>query len=1326
MPTLFTDRPLREKLVGMPRKPLDPHLLEELKMAENAFEKGRLSRREFNKLLGLVAVSAGFSLAEMSPAHAWIATRMRKRSVLNPGASSSLSSLRLRASGGSYLSKTLSASAAGQKTFTLSCWFKRGILSASGSTYPFLFSAGTSGTDFFAVRLDDNVLAVEQYVSGYQFRLITSRVFRDMSAWMHLVVSIGTDNSVASERVRIFINGERVTDFSTANYPSVSLAMRWNANIGHEIGRLNLGSAYCFDGYLAEIYAIDGQSLSAASFGEFNSTTGQWVPKQYSGAFGANGFYLPFRSNSAVNGSGAASGSYPNVTGVSGMGADHSGNDNHWTGSGLATTDWGVDSPTNNYCTWNPLSNESPGATSNGLLYHSTGVAGGSGSSYGTMALPASGRWYYEVKIETISGVGPCYLGLHNLSSSAIYTNNGNYNGSGYGSSYTSGDIIGVAFDADSGKLFFSKNGTFQNSGDPAGGTGQAATLSAASWFPYIGDGSSTNTVAVTANFGQGGQAGLSHYSSAAGWFAYAPPTGFKALCTANLPTPAIQRPSAYFQALTYTGNGTSQRVGGHVSRASSYVVERSIRFNNPDTPYFEKTFSSAGNQKTWTWSGWLKRSRLGITNMGVFGAATGPSNYTEIMIDSSDRLYFDDYLGGVRCRRISNAVFKSTSQWFHLVVAVDTTQATASDRIKIYVDGVQMTSFSSATDYSQNADTYCSGANVHRLGAQGAHSNYNFDGLMAEVYFIDGQQLTPTSFAETDSSSGAWIPKSFSGSFGGNGCHLNFSDNSNNTAATIGKDLSGNAHHWTPTNISVTAGTGNDSLTDSPSQGGTDSGGTGDNSSANYCVFDFNLKSSATTLSDGGMTATSNSGDIYGAVGTLFASTGKWYAEYTVVASGGSNYPWLGWVKTGSQTGNFTPSIYFDRGGSIYSTHSASNYNTGVSSATTNDIIMVAFDIDSKKMWFGKNGSWFVGDPTAGTSPSVSGTAALPPGSYSLAGATYSARTFALNAGQRPFAHAPPSGFKPLNTKNLAAAEAACGKSLSGPPDLVWIKGRSGATDHAIYDTTRGSGLDLVSNSTAAETSQTTGLNSFQAGGFSVGSLAKLNSAGATYAAWVWRKGVTPGFDVVAYSSGASGDKSINHSLGVSPKFIITKARDDGTYNWTVYVAGITSNASALRLSHSGGLISNGPNWWGAGHSSTTFGVSSGNGVQANSNCIAYLWAEIPGFSKFGSYTGNGSADGPFVWCGFRPAYIIIKNSGGTGGSWNTLDGGRSPGNVVDDNLFSNLSNQEVVNDAAYSVDFLANGFKVRTTNTGFNESGSTLVFIAFAETPFKTALAR
>lgn len=292
--------------------------------------------------------------------------------------------------------------------------------------------------------------------------------------------------------------------------------------------------------------------------------------------------------------------------------------------------------------------------------------------------------------------------------------------------------------------------------------------------------------------------------------------------------------------------------------------------------------------------------------------------------------------------------------------------------------------------------------------------------------------------------------------------------------------------------------------------------------------------------------------------------------------------------------------------------------------------------------------------------------------------------------------------------------------------PDLLWIKSRNAATDHTIYDQVRGTQSRLESNNTDAEVTGDSGWLSATTENFTVGDLAQVNTLNNTYVSWLWDETPTAGFDIVSYAGDNTSNRNISHSLNVAPHFAIVKSQS--TSNWWVWHRNLTGNTYFLSLNGTAAQsLTNTP--WGTGNwSSTQFMVTNNATENANAtstNYIAYLWSEITGFSRFGSYLGNGSTDGPFVWCGFRPRWIMTKRANGSG-NWMIMDTLRPGYNLTDYVITAESSGAENTTGGFNRIDILSTGFKVRDSSAVNNFNGETYIFAAFAEIPFKYARAR
>jgi len=792
--------------------------------------------------------------------------------------------------------------------------------------------------------------------------------------------------------------------------------------------------------------------------------------------------------------------------------------------------------------------------------------------------------------------------------------------------------------------------------------------------------------------------------------------------------------------------------LGAGADAAVGYQVSRSIRLNSADSAHFSRTPGSAGNRKTWTWAGWVKRSGLGAVQE-IFAGGDGGTDTTqfEIGFAGSDIFYC---WGAVTEYLNTTQVFRDAGAWYHIVVAFDTTQATANNRLRLYVNGLEVTTFSTnnRASLTQNGDFGVNQAALHTIGRRASAASWYLNGYLADIHFIDGQALDPTSFTETDASTGQLIPKAFTGSYCTNGFRLTFSDNSGTTSTTLGKDAAG-SNNFTPSGFSVASGAGNDSLVDSPTGYGTDTGA-GNEVRGSYCTFNPLFAVTSLTLSNGNLETSSPGAAWKNAKGTFAMTSGKWYWEHTVPATGASD-GYIGGVATA--TADYSSSstgIWGRQGTTKYSNGSSS---TPFSSTTSGDILGFAFDADTGKLWVAQNGTW-VGDPAAGTSESWS---SIPSGVFPYVAAYNQANV--INFGQRAFAYTNGrSGFKALCSHNLPEPTILQGttakdvklytgngstQTISGlgfSPDLVWIKGRSIAADHGLFDIVRGTTKRLVSNATQAEDTQS-GVTAFNSNGFDLGSYAGQNNNNDTYAAWCWdagsstdtnntagsitssvRANATAGFSIVTYT-GTGSAATVGHGLGVAPSMIIVKSRNTGSTNWGVYHVGVSSTPqnSALNLDNTGAIDTQSAYWNNTAPTSTVFSVGTWGGSNGSTRTyVAYCFAPVVGYSSALSWTGNGSNDGPMLHCGFAPRFFIAKRTDSSNDWWMWDTARSNTGNPVDEWLSPNRSDQEYGNDADF--DFLSNGVKIRTSSSSVNASGGTYIGFAWAESPFNYARAR
>ena len=779
-------------------------------------------------------------------------------------------------------------------------------------------------------------------------------------------------------------------------------------------------------------------------------------------------------------------------------------------------------------------------------------------------------------------------------------------------------------------------------------------------------------------------------------------------------------------------------------SVSGEYQISRSLRFNSADSAYLSRTPASAGSLTTWTYSFWWKPCAIGASSPKLFDVGGAYVNA------QSDGTLYIEAVGGVL---VTSQVFRDFSAWYHIVITANSTNATSSDRLRLYVNGVRVTAFATNNQPSLDATSSWNSAVEHNISRRiAAPSNSYIDGYLTEINFIDGQALTPSSFGETNETTGVWSPIAYAGSYGTNGFYLNFSDNSDVTAATLGKDDSGNGNNWTPSGspgFSVTAGAGNDSLVDTPTPYGDDTGAGGE-VRGNYATLNPLNSNATVALSNGNLQAVANATNWFPSLGTIGMSSEKWYWEQTIT-SGTDAFVGLGAVGASIAAG-FYPGVqsttysYYASNGNKYNNNSNSAYGA---TWTLNDVIGTAFDADAGTLTFYKNG---VSQGTA-----FSG---IPANTY-LPMIAVVADTLSMNFGQRPFAHTAPSGFKALVTTNLPDPTVVQGNdyfntvlytgtlttphAISGvgfAPDFIWFKSRSQAYNNYLFNKITSGSNFLWSN--APNTEGTTGDSiSFDSDGFTITAGSALNDSFGSpnnMVAWNWKAdgagslnelgtisstvsaNTIAGISIVTWTNPASGTPTIGHGLGVAPSFIIVKDRTFA-YNWDV---GCDSIGWANRLNlNTTGTTSSG--FWNSTAPTVSVFTYAASGGNSGDSMVAYCFAEVEGFSKFGGYTGNGNsgASGTFVYLGFRPKFFLIKCSAGGVEAWWIYDSTRDSINYLDSMLSPNQSAAET-SSSAYEIDFLSNGIKIRVPYGYINGLSQSYIYAAFAENPFKYSLAR
>jgi hypothetical protein len=554
---------------------------------------------------------------------------------------------------------------------------------------------------------------------------------------------------------------------------------------------------------------------------------------------------------------------------------------------------------------------------------------------------------------------------------------------------------------------------------------------------------------------------------------------------------------------------------------AVNYPINNSLRFRASASAYLNRTPASAGNRQIFSFACWVKRGTLGtdyiLSVRNGTGAGVG-SFYIGFRLDQL-QIVSADSAGNIEYLVRSAAVYRDPSAWYHIVCAVDTTQATSSNRVKIYVNGVQVTALDGASSYpTQNLNSAAINTTVpHYFGREDFEGGTAYhDYYLTEIYFIDGTALTPSSFGTTDAY-GIWQPIPYTGAYGTNGYYLPFTDNSALTTSSnvgLGKDFSGNGNYWVTNNISITAGSTYDSMKDVPTNTNSNT--------ANYCVLNpiFNVNGTNVTYSNGNLTfshpANSGNAQLMAIRGTIALPAGKYYWEYIVGATvndqvGIGNNVALGGSPDGTAGARYLNSGAFQ-----------SNYTNPSSAAsyTTNDIIGVAYDQPNGTLAFYKNNS------LQGTITNISTTEIFFPSRSPSSSGTGGAGSF--NFGQQPFSYTPPTGFLPLNTYNLPTPTILAGNQYMDATTFtapIGVGGTGGGRNGANSGTGgQGAGFSGVLSSSGTQLVIAAG----GGGGGGGGGFGGGNNGGAATAG-----GAGSGAGGSGYSGSGSGGSMTNGSGG-------------------------------------------------------------------------------------------------------------------------------------------------------------------------------------------------
>ncbi len=779
----------------------------------------------------------------------------------------------------------------------------------------------------------------------------------------------------------------------------------------------------------------------------------------------------------------------------------------------------------------------------------------------------------------------------------------------------------------------------------------------------------------------------------------------------------------------------------GAAGQGGGYEIDQSIRFNDGDSAKLTGGTGQTGSGVAFTLSAWIKRGTLTATTNGsdaktVWSAGNFGSSRFIVRFGSGgsgtegNELLFSLKISNSWTELYTNQLFRDVGGWYHLVIVWDTANATAGDRRRIYVNGERVTSFKyDSGDPSLNlaSDSWNNASYAHIIGME--NDTRFFDGYLAELYHIDGQALTAASFGETNDD-GVWVPKNASSlTFGTRGWYLKGQDSS-----ALGDDTSGNGNDFTSSGLTTA-----DQMLDTPTNSFWTLNPT-DRHGSNVTILDGNLRADCTSSAEGSVFA------------PMLPKTGKWAWKITATLNMGSGaeYPVLGIVPSDNadlvspmRSGGTGEGYGAD--GRFFSASAGSNSSYGATWAD-GDVIEVGWDADNGTLSF-----WHNGSAQGAARTGLTGRWKPAQDHYSTAGGDTLS-----DFGQSGYTPTD-SSYKTLCTANLPTPSITDGSKYFQPtlyegngstqsinqagnstfqPDWVWIKNRDASDAHALFDAVRGATEVLSSNATTTEATNDDTLTGFESDGFALGDDVIVNTNNESYVAWQWLANgsgssnedgsinttstsvnTTAGFSISTYTGNATVGATVGHGLGVAPKMVIVKSRSNSE-NW------IVGNDSmgwtkAIYLNSTSGPFTLDIYWNNTAPTSSVVElhdhpVTNGSGY----TYVMYSFAEIPGYSSFSSYTGNGSTDGAFVYTGFKPSFVLLKRLSTQ--EWQMYDTERDPFNVSNHKLEPNSTSAESVLTSDNNLDFLSNGFKLRKSNGGMNASGSTYIYMAFAENPF------
>jgi hypothetical protein len=1203
-----------------------------------------------------------------------------------------------------FLSRTPGV-AGNRRTWTFSVWFKRGNITSVQN----LFNAGAS--EDIAINAADQLI-MNMGTCNY----ISTQLFRDPGAWFHLIVAVDTTQSVAASRVRFYGNGTEITAFGTETNPAQHEALAVNSSTLHSIGS-NEGGTEEWDGYLADVHLIDGQQLAPTSFGETDDQ-GNWVPIEFEeGSLGS-----------------AATITYTDE--------DSSGTDlTTYTFSSMALGSAGD----NRICL--------VGITAHaGTRTVSTLTVDGNACTYITskttdtntaelwMVPLTDGETSGDVVVQWSGGANRCgcivwnCLGVSSTNFDAV----------------TDAPAISVGIDVPAGGVvaaFFSNNGNTPVTWTAP--TERVEVLNIENAYSMGGASDAytekqTVTVACTDFTGASGT-----------------------MCAVSF-GPVDE---------TYGINGfrldfaSSSHFGKDIKIAAPYAPNATLLNGGYMTR--GAALTGAANGGDMFISCWVQFHTLGArAHFFEMDVGVGPLIMEKT---AANQILFTwvDTGTTVRHSMITTNAPMVDERWHHIMIAVDHSVPTQL----MYIDDVPATKTDTTNDNTGSMGWVQTdltlGARVGGSSKQDADwADFVMDDIFLDISVIANRRKfidasgNPVDIGTDGTTALAASPLiCITNAFGtfhtNNGTGGGFTE-TGTLAVASNQGLIGNS--FEDSGLAT-----NDQTNDVPSD-------SADEDLGNYPTWNPLIPNSG-SVTNGNLEQNTLDRDF---AATQALPTGNWYWELDVAAGpSGSQYGVCALIDQFSTSSMTTRLAAMDFVGLYGYNGNKRDYANGAttdssygSAVANSSIVQVAAIINGAVLtaiWFGDDGTWIASatdaEIAAGTTTNAAFTAITSASGYWWpamdSGGDYDS---IINFGQLGFAHTPPDGFKSLCTANFPAPAIkdpskffqtdiytgtgselvrtltdAAGSAVK--PDLVWIKDRDTAVEFVITDSARGATKELNCDSDAVETTVAEGVKSFDTSGYTLGTDGNYNTSSSLQVAWCWNTqggagsanevgginttttslGATQGFSISTYT-GTGSAATIGHGLGAVPEFMVVKERTNDVGSWFVYHHKNTAapETDYLLLDSSSATADDATVWNDTAPTSTVFSVGTHDDVNESSGTyVAYIWTGIEGYSMFGSYQGNSSIDGPFCWCGFRPAWLWINRASQAGAEEIITDSARSPFNPMTAAVATDVTYTEAYMGTGSPFDFLSNGFKIRGSTAAQNYDTRTFVWAAFAEFP-------